>query len=73
VLYILLDDVGLSAMEPFGGLIETPNIKRIAERELIYSNFHATAFCSPGKATVDGAGETWVDLEKEVVAAFARD
>jgi hypothetical protein len=24
VLYIVLDDVGFSAMEPFGGLIETP-------------------------------------------------
>ena len=32
VLYIVLDDVGFSAMEPFGGLIETPNINRIAER-----------------------------------------
>ena len=31
VLYIVLDDVGFSAMEPFGGLIETPNIKRIAD------------------------------------------
>ena len=30
VLYIVLDDVGFSAMEPFGGLIETPNINRIA-------------------------------------------
>ena len=32
VLYIVLDDVGFSAMESFGGLIETPNIKRIADR-----------------------------------------
>ena len=32
VLYIVLDDVGYSAMEPFGGLIETPNINRIADR-----------------------------------------
>jgi hypothetical protein len=31
VLYIVLDDVGFSAMEPFGGLIETPNINRMAE------------------------------------------
>ena len=28
VLYVVLDDVGFSAMESFGGLIETPNIKR---------------------------------------------
>ena len=34
VLYIVLDDVGYSAMEPWGGLIETPNINRIAQRGL---------------------------------------
>ena len=33
VLYIILDDVGFSAMESFGGLIETPNIKRIADAQ----------------------------------------
>src|SRR5689334_20703154 len=43
VLYIVLDDVGFSAMEPFGGMIETPNINRIAERGLLYRNFHTTA------------------------------
>ena len=32
VLYIVLDDVGYSAMEPWGGLIETPNINRLAAR-----------------------------------------
>lgn len=30
VLYIVLDDVGFSALEPWGGLIETPNIQRLA-------------------------------------------
>src|SRR4051794_1891495 len=37
-------------MEPFGGLIETPNIKRIADRGLTYTNFHTTALCSPTRA-----------------------
>ena len=50
VLYIVLDDVGFSAMEPFGGLIETPNIKRIADRGLTYTNFHTTALCSPTRS-----------------------
>ena len=50
VLYIVLDDVGYSAMEPFGGLIETPNINRIAERGLTYTNFHTTALCSPTRS-----------------------
>ena len=50
VLYIVLDDVGFSAMEPFGGLIETPNIKRIADSGLTYTNFHTTALCSPTRS-----------------------
>ena len=32
VLYIVLDDVGYSAMGCYGGPIETPNIDRIASR-----------------------------------------
>lgn len=52
VLYIVLDDVGFSAMEPWGGLIETPNIKRIADRGLTYTNFHTTALCSPTRSSL---------------------
>jgi hypothetical protein len=47
VLFIVLDDVGFSAMESFGGSIETPNLKRIADSGLTYTNFHTTALCSP--------------------------
>jgi arylsulfatase len=50
VLYIVLDDVGFSAMEPLGGLIDTPNINRIAERGVTYTNFHTTALCSPTRS-----------------------
>src|SRR4051794_26954191 len=50
VVYIVLDDVGFSAMEPFGGLIETPNIERIAANGLRYTNFHTTALCSPTRS-----------------------
>ena len=52
VLYIVLDDVGYSAMEPWGGLIETPNIKRLAERGLTYTNWHTTALCSPTRSSL---------------------
>ena len=34
-------------MQPFGGLIETPNINRIADGGLVYTNLHTTALCSP--------------------------
>jgi arylsulfatase len=50
ILYIVLDDVGFAAMEPFGGLIETPNINRIADQGLVYTNFHTTALCSPTRS-----------------------
>ena len=50
IVYIVLDDVGFSAMEPFGGLIETPNINRIAKNGVKYSNFHTTALCSPTRS-----------------------
>jgi arylsulfatase A-like enzyme len=50
VLYIVLDDVGYSAVGPYGGLIETPNIDRIAQRGLTYTNFHTTALCSPTRS-----------------------
>ena len=52
VLYIVLDDVGFSAMEPWGGLIETPNVNRLAERGLTYTNWHTTALCSPTRSSL---------------------
>ena len=52
VLYIVLDDVGFSAMEPWGGLIETPNINRLAARGLTYTNWHTTALCSPTRSSL---------------------
>lgn len=50
VLYIVWDDVGFAAMEPFGGLIETPTMNRLAESGLTYTNWHTTALCSPTRS-----------------------
>jgi len=50
VLYVVLDDVGFSAMDTFGGPIETPNITRVAEQGIRYTNFHTTALCSPTRS-----------------------
>jgi arylsulfatase A-like enzyme len=52
VLYIVLDDVGFSAMEPWGGLIETPIINRLARNGLTYTNWHTTALCSPTRSSL---------------------
>ena len=50
VVYIVLDDVGFSAMSCYGGPIETPNIDRIAGNGVRYSQWHTTALCSPTRS-----------------------
>ena len=50
VVYIVLDDVGFSAMSCYGGPIETPNIDRIAEAGVRYTQWHTTALCSPTRS-----------------------
>ena len=52
VLIIAWDDVGYGTMDVFGGPVEAPNMRRIAERGVRYSNFHTTALCSPTRASL---------------------
>jgi len=50
VLFIVLDDVGFGQLGCYGGLVNTPNIDRLAENGLKYNNFHTTALCSPTRS-----------------------
>jgi arylsulfatase A-like enzyme len=50
VVYVVLDDVGFSAMSCYGGPIPTPNIERIADEGLRYTQWHTTALCSPTRS-----------------------
>ena len=50
VVYIVLDDVGYSAMSCYGGPIETPNVDRIAADGLRFTQWHTTALCSPTRS-----------------------
>jgi arylsulfatase len=52
VIIFLLDDTGFAQIGSFGGLIETPNIDRLAANGLRYNNFHTTALCSPSRASL---------------------
>jgi arylsulfatase A-like enzyme len=52
VLMVVWDDVGYGAMDVFGGPIETPTMRRIADSGLRYSNFHTTALCSPTRSSL---------------------
>jgi len=47
VVIILLDDLGFGGTSAFGGVIETPQIDKLASQGLMYNQFHTTALCSP--------------------------
>ena len=46
VMFIVWDDTGFGALEPFGGPIEMPTLRRLCDGGLRYSQFHTTAICS---------------------------
>jgi arylsulfatase A-like enzyme len=50
VLLWVIDDVGYGQLSSFGGLVETPNIDRVAASGLRYANMHTTALCSPSRS-----------------------
>ena len=50
VVYIVLDDVGFAGLSCYGGMIDTPNIDRIASRGVRYNEWHTTALCSPTRS-----------------------
>jgi arylsulfatase A-like enzyme len=52
VLLIMTDDQGYGVSSPFGGVIPTPAIDRIAKSGLRYTQFHSTALCSPSRAAL---------------------
>ena len=52
ILLIMTDDVGFGAPSTFGGVIPTPNLDRIANAGLRYTQFHSTALCSPTRAAL---------------------
>jgi arylsulfatase len=49
---LLLDDTGFGHLSSFGGLVETPNMDKLAKDGLRYNNFHTTALCSPSRASI---------------------
>ncbi len=55
VIIFLLDDVGFAHVGSFGGLIDTPNIDKLANNGLRFNNFHTTALSSPSRASL-----TWM-------------
>jgi arylsulfatase len=52
VLIVLYDDTGLAAWSPMGGGINMPTLQKLADRGLMYSQWHTCALCSPTRSTI---------------------
>lgn len=53
IIYILADDLGRGMLSCYGQqVIKTPNIDRLATSGMKFSNFCATAFCAPSRASL---------------------
>jgi arylsulfatase len=52
VLLIMTDDTGFGVTSTFGGVVPTPNLDRVANNGLRYTNFNSTALCSPTRAAL---------------------
>jgi arylsulfatase A-like enzyme len=52
VVLILADDLGFSDVGCYGGEIQTPNIDRLAQGGVRFSQFYNTARCSPSRASL---------------------
>ncbi|HEX3020355.1 MAG TPA: arylsulfatase [Chitinispirillaceae bacterium] len=50
ILYIVWDDVGFGAFDCYGGPIHAPNMKKIADLGVRFTQFHTTALCSPTRS-----------------------
>jgi len=67
VFYLLWDDTGFATWDCFGGLVEMPNMRRIAERGIQLTQFHTTALCSPTRAALlTGRNPTTVGVSSVV-------
>jgi arylsulfatase len=52
VLMVAWDDLGYATMDIYGGPVRCKTMRRIAERGVVFSNFHTTALCSPTRASL---------------------
>lgn len=52
VLIWMMDDVGFAQVSSYGGLVQTPNIDRVARMGLRYSNYHTAPICSASRAAI---------------------
>lgn len=49
-LIVVVDDMGYSDLQPFGGEIKTPVLQRLADRGARFRGFHSSSLCAPTRA-----------------------
>ena len=47
IVLILIDDLGLTDLQAFGGEIDTPNMDALANEGMMFTNYHTTSECAP--------------------------
>ena len=52
IVVIMADDLGFSDAAPYGGEIDTPNLERLAENGLRFTQFYNTSRCVPTRASM---------------------
>jgi len=52
ILVIVADDLGYSDIAPFGGNIETPNLSKLSNEGVKFSEFHVLPTCSPTRSAL---------------------
>ncbi|MDD7986553.1 arylsulfatase [Lentisphaera marina] len=52
IIFILVDDMGYSDIGCYGGEVKTPNLDRLAQNGLRFTQMHNTSKCFPSRATL---------------------
>jgi len=52
IVIVLVDDMGWSSIGPYGGMVETPALDRLAEDGVRFNQFYNAARCCPTRATL---------------------
>ena len=71
VLIWMMDDVGFAQVSSYGGLVDTPNIDRVAAMGLRYTNYRTTPICSASRAAIlAGRNPHSVNVGSHAAAAY---
>lgn len=50
ILLVMADDLGFTDIAPYGSEIQTPNLDRLVEKGILFTDFHASISCSPTRS-----------------------